>query len=140
MTCLTTLGVTVSPEISGYFLRFLRSLSYERPDTVTQCDDGAVNAIWENRNRFAESSDYRSILDFLDNMGSENYIYESVTEDDEPEIGGGYMFRFARVTRYEVEGEPVDPDNIVSPNRKPRGFFRRHREWLRNTRRSAPNT
>ena len=101
MSTYTSLGVTVSPEVAIYFLRFLKTLE-DRPDTVTQGNDGSVSAVWEDRNHFdpwSSNSDYNSVVQFLRDLGEENYIYESVTEDGEPIIEGAYYFGFARVTR-----------------------------------------
>ena len=126
MSVYTTLGVTVSPEAGIYFLRFLKTLR-NRPDRVTQDNDGTVSALWENRNHFDEYSDcdYSTILDFLDNLGEENYISESITEDGEPEIRGGYYFGFARRITYDLYGDPVDLDTVMSGNRRRRFFGRR---------------
>jgi len=126
MSVYTTLGVTVSPEAGIYFLRFLKTLR-DRPDRVTQDNDGTVSALWEDRNHFDEYSDcdYSTILDFLDNLGEENYISESITEDGEPEIRGGYYFGFARRITYELYGDPVDLNTVMSGNRKRRFFGRR---------------
>ena len=126
MSVYTTLGVTVSPEAGIYFLRFLKTLR-NRPDRVTQDNDGTVSALWENRNHFDEYSDcdYSTILDFLDNLGEENYISESITEDGEPDIRGGYYFGFARRITYDLYGDPVDLDTVMSGNRRRRFFGRR---------------
>lgn len=126
MSVYTTLGVTVSPEAGIYFLRFLKTLR-DRPDRVTQDNDGTVSALWENRNHFDEYSDcdYSTILDFLDNLGEENYISESITEDGEPEIRGGYYFGFARRITYDLYGDPVDLNTVMSGNRRRRFFGRR---------------
>lgn len=126
MSVYTTLGVTVSPEAGIYFLRFLKTLR-DRPDRVTQDNDGTVSALWEDRNHFDEYSDcdYSTILDFLDNLGDENYISESITEDGEPEIRGGYYFGFARRITYDLYGDPVDLNSVMSGNRKRRFFGRR---------------
>ena len=126
MSVYTTLGVTVSPEAGIYFLRFLKTLR-DRPDRVTQDNDGTVSALWEDRNHFDEYSDcdYSTILDFLDNLGEENYISESITEDGEPEIRGGYYFGFARRITYDLYGDPVDLDTVMSGNRRRRFFGRR---------------
>ena len=126
MSVYTTLGVTVSPEAGIYFLRFLKTLR-DRPDRVTQDNDGTVSALWENRNHFDEYSDcdYSTILDFLDNLGDENYISESITEDGEPDIRGGYYFGFARRITYDLYGDPVDLDTVMSGNRRRRFFGRR---------------
>ena len=126
MSVYTTLGVTVSPEAGIYFLRFLKTLR-DRPDRVTQDNDGTVSALWEDRNHFDEYSDcdYSTILDFLDNLGEENYISESITEDGEPEIRGGYYFGFARRITYELYGDPVDLNSVMSGNRRRRFFGRR---------------
>lgn len=126
MSVYTTLGVTVSPEAGIYFLRFLKTLR-DRPDKVTQDNDGTVSALWEDRNHFDEYSDcdYSTILDFLDNLGDENYISESITEDGEPEIRGGYYFGFARRITYDLYGDPVDLNSVMSGNRKRRFFGRR---------------
>ena len=129
MSTYTSLGVTVSPEVAIYFLRFLRTLR-DRPDTVTQDNDGSVSAVWEDRNHFdpwSSNSDYNSVVQFLRDLGEENYIYESVTEDGEPIIEGAYYFGFARVTRYDVYGEPVDLNAVISESRKKRGLFGRLR-------------
>jgi len=130
MSVYTSLGVTVSPESGIHFLRFLKTLD-EGPDTVSQGNDGSVSAIWENRNHFDAYSDseYNTIIEFLEGLGDDNYIYESVTEDGEPIIGGGYYFGFARVVHYDVYGEPVDLSTVMSGNRKRRllGRFGRHR-------------
>ena len=114
MSVYTTLGVTVSPEAGIYFLRFLKTLR-DRPDRVTQDNDGTVSALWENRNHFDEYSDcdYSTILDFLDNLGEENYISESITEDGEPDIRGGYYFGFAKRITYDLYGDPVDLDTVM---------------------------
>ena len=129
MSVRTSLGVTVSPETGIFFLRFLKTLK-EKPDKVSQENDGSVSAVWEDRNHFDAYSDseYRTVIGFLENLGEENYIYESVTEDEEPVIGGGYYFGFARVVRYEVYGESVDLNAVTSENRKRRFLarFRRH--------------
>lgn len=126
MSVYTTLGVTVSPEAGIYFLRFLKTLR-DRPDRVTQDNDGTVSALWENRNHFDEYSDcdYSTILDFLDNLGEENYISESITEDGEPDIRGGYYFGFARRITYDLYGDPVDLNTVMSGNRRRRFFGRR---------------
>lgn len=126
MSVYTTLGVTVSPEAGIYFLRFLKTLR-DRPDRVTQDNDGTVSALWEDRNHFDEYSDcdYSTILDFLDNLGEENYISESITEDGEPEIRGGYYFGFARRITYDLYGDPVDLNTVMSGNRRRRFFGRR---------------
>ena len=126
MSVYTTLGVTVSPEAGIYFLRFLKTLR-DRPDRVTQDNDGTVSALWEDRNHFDEYSDcdYSTILDFLDNLGDENYISESITEDGEPDIRGGYYFGFARRITYDLYGDPVDLNSVMSGNRKRRFFGRR---------------
>ena len=126
MSVYTTLGVTVSPEAGIYFLRFLKTLR-DRPDRVTQDNDGTVSALWEDRNHFDENSDcdYSTILDFLDNLGEENYISESITEDGEPDIRGGYYFGFARRITYDLYGDPVDLDTVMSGNRRRRFFGRR---------------
>lgn len=126
MSVYTTLGVTVSPEAGIYFLRFLKTLR-DRPDRVTQDNDGTVSALWENRNHFDEYSDcdYSTILDFLDNLGEENYISESITEDGEPDIRGGYYFGFARRITYDLYGDPVDLNSVMSGNRRRRFFGRR---------------
>ena len=129
MSTYTSLGVTVSPEVAIYFLRFLKTLR-DRPDTVTQDNDGSVSAVWEDRNHFdpwSSNSDYNSVVQFLRDLGEENYIYESVTEDGEPIIEGAYYFGFARVTRYDVYGEPVNLDAVISESRKKRGLFGRLR-------------
>lgn len=129
MSTYTSLGVTVSPEVAIYFLRFLKTLR-DRPDTVTQDNDGSVSAVWEDRNHFdpwSSNSDYNSVVQFLRDLGEENYIYESVTEDGEPIIEGAYYFGFARVTRYDVYGEPVDLNAVISESRKKRGLFGRLR-------------
>ena len=127
MSVYTTLGVTVSPEAGIYFLRFLKTLR-DRPDRVTQDNDGTVSALWEDRNHFDEYSDcdYSTILDFLDNLGEENYISESITEDGEPDIRGGYYFGFARRITYDLYGDPVDLNTVMSGNRMRRFFGRRH--------------
>ena len=129
MSVRTSLGVTVSPETGIFFLRFLKTLK-EKPDKVSQENDGSVSAVWEDRNHFDAYSDseYRTVIGFLENLGEENYIYESVTEDEEPVIGGGYYFGFVRVVRYEVYGESVDLNAVTSENRKRRFLarFRRH--------------
>ena len=127
MSVYTTLGVTVSPEAGIYFLRFLKTLR-DRPDRVTQDNDGTVSALWEDRNHFDEYSDcdYSTILDFLDNLGEENYISESITEDGEPDIRGGYYFGFAKRITYDLYGDPVDLDTVMSGNRRRRFFGRRH--------------
>lgn len=126
MSVYTTLGVTVSPEAGIYFLRFLKTLR-DRPDRVTQDNDGTVSALWEDRNHFDEYSDcdYSTILDFLDNLGEENYISESITEDGEPDIRGGYYFGFARRITYDLYGDPVDLNSVMSDNRRRRFFGRR---------------
>ena len=126
MSVYTTLGVTVSPEAGIYFLRFLKTLR-DRPDRVTQDNDGTVSALWEDRNHFDEYSDcdYSTILDFLDNLGEENYISESITEDGEPEIRGGYYFGSDRRIAYDLYGDPVDLDSVMSGNRRRRFFGRR---------------
>ena len=126
MSVYTTLGVTVSPEAGIYFLRFLKTLR-DRPDRVTQDNDGTVSALWEDRNHFDEYSDcdYSTILDFLDNLGEENYISESITEDGEPDIRGGYYFGFARRITYDLYGDPADLDTVMSGNRRRRFFGRR---------------
>lgn len=126
MSVYTTLGVTVSPEAGIYFLRFLKTLR-DRPDKVTQDNDGTVSALWEDRNHFDEYSDcdYSTILDFLDNLGEENYISESITEDGEPDIRGGYYFGFARRITYDLYGDPVDLNSVMSGNRRRRFFGRR---------------
>lgn len=126
MSVYTTLGVTVSPEAGIYFLRFLKTLR-DRPDKVTQDNDGTVSALWEDRNHFDEYSDcdYSTILDFLDNLGEENYISESITEDGEPDIRGGYYFGFARRITYDLYGNPVDLNTVMSGNRRRRFFGRR---------------
>ena len=126
MSVYTTLGVTVSPEAGIYFLRFLKTLR-DRPDRVTQDNDGTVSALWEDRNHFDEYSDcdYSTILDFLDNLGEENYISESITEDGEPDIRGGYYFGFARRITYNLYGDPVDLNSVMSGNRRRRFFGRR---------------
>ena len=126
MSVYTTLGVTVSPEAGIYFLRFLKTLR-DRADRVTQDNDGTVSALWEDRNHFDEYSDcdYSTILDFLDNLGEENYISESITEDGEPDIRGGYYFGFARRITYDLYGDPVDLDTVMSGNRRRRFFGRR---------------
>ena len=126
MSVYTTLGVTVSPEAGIYFLRFLKTLR-DRPDRVTQDNDGTLSALWEDRNHFDEYSDcdYSTILDFLDNLGEENYISESITEDGEPDIRGGYYFGFARRITYDLYGDPVDLDTVMSGNRRRRFFGRR---------------
>ena len=126
MSVYTTLGVTVSPEAGIYFLRFLKTLR-DRPDRVTQDNDGTVSALWEDRNHFDEYSDcdYSTILDFLDNLGEENYISESITEDGEPDIRGGYYFGFAKRITYDLYGDPVDLDTVMSSNRRRRFFGRR---------------
>ena len=126
MSVYTTLGVTVSPEAGIYFLRFLKTLR-DRPDRDTQDNDGTVSALWENRNHFDEYSDcdYSTILDFLDNLGDENYISESITEDGEPDIRGGYYFGFARRITYDLYGDPVDLNSVMSDNRRRRFFGRR---------------
>ena len=129
MSTYTSLGVTVSPEVAIYFLRFLKTLR-DRPDTVTQDNDGSVSAVWEDRNHFdpwSSNSDYNSVVQFLRDLGEENYIYESVTEDGEPIIEGAYYFGFARVTRYDVYGEPVDLNAVISESRKKRGLLGRLR-------------
>ena len=69
--------------------------------------------------------DYSTILDFLDNLGEENYISESITEDGEPDIRGGYYFGFARRITYDLYGDPVDLDTVMSGNRRRRFFGRR---------------
>lgn len=126
MSVYTTLGVTVSPEAGIYFLRFLKTLR-DRPDKVTQDNDGTVSALWEDRNHFDEYSDcdYSTILDFLDNLGEENYISESITEDGVPDIRGGYYFGFARRITYDLYGDPVDLNTVMSGNRRRRFFGRR---------------
>ena len=126
MSVYTTLGVTLSPEAGIYFLRFLKTLR-DRPDRVTQDNDGTVSALWEDRNHFDEYSDcdYSTILDFLDNLGEENYISESITEDGEPDIRGGYYFGFARRITYDLYGDPVDLNTVMSGNRRRRFFGRR---------------
>ena len=126
MSVYTTLGVTVSPEAGIYFLRFLKTLR-DRPDRVTQDNDGTVSALWEDRNHFDEYSDcdYSTILDFLDNLGEENYISESITEDGEPDIRGGYYFGFAKRITYDLYGDPVDLNTVMSGNRRRRFFGRR---------------
>ena len=126
MSVYTTLGVTVSPEAGIYFLRFLKTLR-DRPARVTQDTAGTVSALWENRNHFDEYSDcdYSTILDFLDNLGDENYISESITEDGEPDIRGGYYFGFARRITYDLYGDPVDLNSVMSGNRRRRFFGRR---------------
>ena len=129
MSTYTSLGVTVSPEVAIYFLRFLKTLR-DRPDTVTQDNDGSVSAVWEDRNHFdpwSSNSDYNSVVQFLRDLGEENYIYESVTEDGDPVIEGAYYFGFARVTRYDVYGEPVNLNAVISESRKKRGLFGRLR-------------
>ena len=129
MSVYTTLGVTVSPEAGIYFLGFLKTLR-DRPDRVTQDNDGTVSALWEDRNHFDRYSDdenYDAIMAFLEGLDDDKYIYESVTEDCAPEIGGGYYFGFARVVHYDVYGEPVDLDSVTSENRKRKGLLARLR-------------
>ena len=129
MSCYTSLGVTVAPEEGMHFLRFLKKLDGQ-PDTVSQGNDGSVSAVWEDRNHFDRYSDdenYDAIMAFLEDLDDDKYIYESVTEDCAPEIGGGYYFGFARVVHYDVYGEPVDLDSVTSENRKRKGLLARLR-------------
>ncbi len=122
MSLYTSLGITVSPEAARYFLQYLSSLD-ERPDHVSRLHDGTVSAVWEHHNHFdpyTSSSEYKKIIDFLDGLGWENYVFESVTEDSEPVVAGGYSFGFARVTTYRMYGDDVDIAAVVSQNRKPR--------------------
>ena len=119
MSCYTSLGITVSPSAGLHFLRFLRTLE-EAPDTVARTKDGAVTAIWEDRNHFDEYSDseYSKIIEFTENLGDGEYVYESVTEGEAPVLGGRYSFGFARVVAYDVYGERIDLDPVTSGNRK----------------------
>ncbi len=125
MSVYTSLGVTVSPEASLYFLRLLKTLSIT-PDHLTRVFDGSVNAVWEEHNHFDSysSEDYRTVMSFLQSLDEKDYVYESVTEDCMPEIGGGYYFGFARVVTYKLDGDPIGLDDVVSENRRI-GFFRR---------------
>ena len=128
MSVYTSLGVTVAPEEGMHFLRFLKKLD-SQPDTVSQGNDGSVSAIWEDRNHFdaySDDEDYDAIMSFLESLDDDKYVYESVTEGCEPEIGGSYYFGFARVVHYDVYGEPVDLD-AVSENRKRKGLLARLR-------------
>lgn len=127
MSCYTSLGVTVAPEEGMHFLRFLKKLD-DQPDTVSQGNDGSVSAVWEDRNHFDRYSDdenYDAIMAFLEDLDDDKYIYESVTEDCAPEIGGRLLLRirqggplrclrrtrgprFGRVGEQEEEG-PAGP-------------------------------
>ena len=45
--------------------------------------------------------------------------------DGEPDIRGGYYFGFARRITYDLYGDPVDLDTVMSGNRRRRFFGRR---------------
>ena len=130
MSLYTSLGITVSPDAARYFLQYLTTLE-ERPDYVRRMQDGTVSAVWENHNHFdgyTQSSEYPRIIEFLEGLGWENYVYESVTEDSEPVVAGGYSFGFSRVMTYRMYGDSVDLNAVVSHNRKRRtlrSIFRR---------------
>lgn len=114
MSSYTSLGVTVSPEVSVSFLMFIRTIA-DSPDYVCREKDGSVSAVWENRNHFDAASigsEYLKIIGFLKELGEMHYVYESVT-DDESFVGGRYHFGFARVVRYEMYGEMVNLKDAI---------------------------
>lgn len=135
------MGVTVSPVVADGFVRMLEDLEYEKPDRTARTEDGAVTAIWEDRNHFNSfaSDSYRAVMDFLNGIPDDLYQYESVTEDYEPETGGSFGLNFYTYTVYEVFGEPFTLDRkAVSKNRRSGAFAsrngkprksRRHRSW-----------
>ncbi len=121
MSFYTSLGVTVSPDAAIYFLRFLKTLD-EGPDYVYREKSGSISAVWEEHNHFDEYSggEYNVIMDFLSKLNDEDYIYESVSEGCEPEVVGGFCFGFARIVKYELYGEPIDLDTVVSEGKRSR--------------------
>lgn len=52
MSQYTSLGVTVSPMAADGFLEMIGRLVYGEPDQLAKTDDGAVTAIWQDRNHF----------------------------------------------------------------------------------------
>ena len=129
MSLYTSLGISVSPEAGRYLIQFLRTLE-EKPDHVCRMQDGTISAVWENHNHFdmyTKSSEYSRIIEFLEGLGWDNYAYESITEDSEPVVAGGYSFGFSRVTTYRMYGDSIDIGAVVSHNRKRTSLFSRFR-------------
>ena len=127
MSVYTTLCVSVSPEVGLYFLRFMKEIR-EKQNKVSKDSDGTVTALWENRNHFDEyspNSDYNVIIGFLMNLGDDKYYYESYTEQCEPVMYGDYVANFSTKMVFELYGEPVVLDSIMSENRKSRKFLNR---------------
>ncbi len=127
MSVYTTLCVSVSPEVGLYFMRFMKEIR-EKPNKVSKDSDGTVTALWENRNHFDEytsDSDYNVIIGFLMNLGDDKYYYESYTEQCEPVMYGDYVANFSTKMVFELYGEPVVLDSIMSENRKSRKFLNR---------------
>ena len=120
MSQYTSLGVTVSPVAADGFLEMIGRLAYGEPDQLARSDDGAVTAVWQDRNHFDQysSDEYRAIMAFLNGIPSELYAYESITEDYEPETGGDYQFDFERVVVYHLYGKPIRLGKTVSKSRK----------------------
>lgn len=120
MSQYTSLGVTVSPVVADGFLEMIGRLAYGEPDQLARTDDGAVTAIWQDRNHFDQysSDEYRAIMAFLDRIPSELYSYQSITEDYEPEVGGDYGFNFETRVVYEVYGKPIRLGKTVSKSWK----------------------
>ena len=120
MSQYTSLGVTVSPMAADGFLEMIGRLAYGEPDQLAKTDDGAVTAIWQDRNHFDRysSDEYRAIMAFLDGIPSELYSYQSITEDYEPEVGGDYGFNFETRVVYEVYGKPIRLGKTVSKSWK----------------------
>lgn len=109
MSQYTSLGITVSPKTEECFLDFLRTLR-EKPDKIASNKNGCT-ALWENHNHFdeyTEDSEYNKIVDFLENLDSKDYYYESRTEDFDPIIKGGYFANFATRITYELYGSQID--------------------------------
>ena len=123
MSQYTDFGISVSPDAGIYFLRLLSTLT-EGPDMVAKDKDGSISAVWQNSNHFHSSPDYETIMAFLDNLGDDDYVYEDITEDCAPEVVGGYYFHFSRSTVYKLDGTEIDPETVMSQNRKC-GFFGR---------------
>lgn len=126
MTQYTSLGVTVSPSLAGPFLGVIAQLVHESPDQLSRTDDGAVTAVWQNRNHFDEcgSDDYRRIMDFLNGADANEYSYESISEGYEPIVNGYFGLNFETTTVYRVFGTPIEIGGPVT-SRSVKGKLKR---------------
>ena len=111
MSWYTDTVVCIDPEHAMGFFSMLKAIK-ATPDKVAYDSDYGASALWQNRNHFHASVEWKAVQSYLDSIPDESWGCEVVDEDWDRDVTGCYGVTHCARIEYDLEGGSVDLDLI----------------------------